>query len=1264
MATLINNGERLSSVRAKLNAAVAPFENRAEFEGAQIPSAVQMVSVIDNGSVVQLIRSSAGDWTSGDGSKWVAAERVYDVEKTITAQLVIPDGTRIDGDLRLRRDYALTGTVLVIGDDVTITGRLIFSDPHGVAVNPRISIGENFKAGGIEAISAVQNTATLVTMRPGFDIGSFKSRNFARPLSINNGGAAERGRGGYIGSVVVDTFIRGISASLIDGWRIDTARISGRAASASFQNGHNGLLVLGCNDWSIGALEIEGAAEHAVRIGGSADSAGSNRWVIDRLHGANIGGAVLKLNDTNAYSESWTIGDVIGSGSYTDGIGRNRELLRITRSRNGNIGKAIARKLPGADYSCFGPLAIDFIGGLTIGMLDCEGHRGETVMIRGDQDGAAPGPVHGVHIGYLRSDGGSDILSISTAEEVGNIHIANGYFGQDEDLIKVSGTPVITGPIEVCGYAAASRAVVGVAAGQVSVDLRLPDGRSVVGDALGGAHGTHTLRVAPLDPGDVSGADQGGLTLQSAGGAPAEGLLGAAINADRPGDTTRRGGAIAIKQTGPEARQTGWAFYSAAGSEASDAVTEQFYQDHLGNLHLVRAGAGPVLTSPNGLSTSMLALDNNARLNLGGAPLVSQLHFASRSAFQTATIPAWCKVWIVEHAGMALRYVRTTTAWRAAITSANGVHGIPADVCTAEHYGAVRDGVANDAAAINAAVLAFGYCWLGSGTYAVGDTIDLQNQSLWGAGRHATVLLGLSSGLAAAEPIVAIGKQSSLRGMTVKYDAIAGTETRGQRVAVQTYSIAGAEALNRASDLSDLIIGRCGTGISDAGQGYFNVSFNGIWVTEFAHRGFDAYGATRTGNSYDNLYIGSPGNPHTPLNCINLEGREASSFFGQINLEHTACTGSVARFYGQAGHAINSLHIEGTDLLTANTAIIEVDSALLQIGGLNVLNTRQSADNVSLFWLRDPRSADLQEALSVGTSWDRSRLSVGNLYMHGLASPHAPLYPAYPSGRRGLANIAGWKFVRCADTTRGWDVEVGNVAATAYGAHAADEPIFRYAPSRYSDAANVTVLRWGRKGPLGGPNPNLISNGDFSVWTATSATATGSTVQGPTGWFAATATGSLTISRQTEGVGLAFREFLRISNVGTSGNYHAVYTDIPKPQRGIGEKITISFDARASVAGRRLEHLVLEINNPGGSPAYYYNQLVAGSDAQIQFTTDFQRYEITDAAIPSGAITAWGSSPTFRLAWQITDAGGTRETQLDIDNVKLEIGAVATHMAA
>lgn len=146
MVDLIRNGERLSSVRAKLNATLRPYASREEFETAAIPTAVTLVNVIDAGNVVQLVRDEAGDWTGLDGAKWtatiltaVAYDDILDLTNTATTAASAAEAAQAVAEAaaaaaagavvaetaaRIAGDEALDG---MISDHVGDTG-----NPHNV----------------------------------------------------------------------------------------------------------------------------------------------------------------------------------------------------------------------------------------------------------------------------------------------------------------------------------------------------------------------------------------------------------------------------------------------------------------------------------------------------------------------------------------------------------------------------------------------------------------------------------------------------------------------------------------------------------------------------------------------------------------------------------------------------------------------------------------------------------------------------------------------------------------------------------------------------------------------------------------------------------------------------------------------------------------------------------------------------------------------------------------------------------------------------
>lgn len=81
--------------------------------------------------------------------------------------------------------------------------------------------------------------------------------------------------------------------------------------------------------------------------------------------------------------------------------------------------------------------------------------------------------------------------------------------------------------------------------------------------------------------------------------------------------------------------------------------------------------------------------------------------FASRAAFEATNVPGWVLTWTIMQGGRPVRFRRDASATNPAITSVNGVKGMPNDVFTPLHWGAIGNGVTDDGAAMNAAFAAY-----------------------------------------------------------------------------------------------------------------------------------------------------------------------------------------------------------------------------------------------------------------------------------------------------------------------------------------------------------------------------------------------------------------------------------------------------------------------------------------------------------------------------------------------------------------------------
>lgn len=571
-------------------------------------------------------------------------------------------------------------------------------------------------------------------------------------------------------------------------------------------------------------------------------------------------------------------------------------------------------------------------------------------------------------------------------------------------------------------------------------------------------------------------------------------------------------------------------------------------------------------------------------------------------------------------------------------------------------FGAKGDGVTDDATAINKALEYFGTAYLPEGTFAVGATLRRDNCVLKGSGWAATWIKGLSASLPVDAAIVRLGRTSVIETLRIGYDTITGTEGRHQRVGID---LRGDNwILQRGSKIDKVMLTNCGTGISDFGGNVFSVAFGAIELAQCSYAYIDISGTERTGNSWENVYCG--GSTFTMPYGVRFEGFESGGTFGQINVEHTAFSVAAVRLAGMVGTVIDSLHIEGTDLTAGGAALVSLDQSDVQFGVVNVVNTRQTVDAVFMFRLNSPNYPAAGGG-SYAASTSQGRLRIGVLHLLGLADPNAPLYPAYPVGRRGIVNVAGWKFISCADTTRNWGVEVNEYHYGIYPGQPNDALVYEFADTWYSDAANFRLLRWGMRGDLHRDGENYIGNARMRFWTSASAVITAATpVETATGWFGQRATGTLTVTRQFEANALYSAAYLRFSNVGANGTYQEIHQDIAEFRDLMDVPMVLSFDARASVAGRRLEQIALSLANAGGTPSNLFRQVALGTDARLQFTTSWRRYRIPMTAFLSASVTAVGTSPFFRLAFQINDATAARESQIDLRDVKLERGTSET----
>lgn len=547
-------------------------------------------------------------WAAWPGEKRALPEREYRINGTLS----IPAGAIITGTLRIVTSQP-TGTVLNIGANARVETIHIRHDgtvPAAVSA----TIGAGFQCSLFRAEAAIETGHDFLAIdNTGAKVARMEFRNFARPLVLGLGGTSAT-VGGRFGAIVIDRFIRGVAANRADGWTIDRLDIRGRSPNTSKSPGRNGILVSGCSGWTIGDLNVDGAGEHAFRVGGAVYGGESSRWKIGRFTARDTGGCVFKLADDIATTRDWEVGSIYALGSLGEAPGRNSELMRISYAANGYIGTATARRESGT-YSVFGGLHVANVEDIHVGEIDIAHYAAEALAVR-DQDSVVNATAKNVTVGYLRAVGsvGNLVAFGNGTGQIDGIRIGDGYFDTDApNLIASDAGNVISRPVEVGGYLKNGSATIsGAAAANAVVNIRRASDSATLlgrGAAQGGDVG---VVCRQFDGGNVGPDLWGGLHIEARGVSPANGAFGAGVNFSRPGSPGRRGAALVPYQDGAAENNVGLRLMAGSNVASTNALISQWAFRHNGDFEFNISGVGPVLRSPNGTRYRIVVSDAGA----------------------------------------------------------------------------------------------------------------------------------------------------------------------------------------------------------------------------------------------------------------------------------------------------------------------------------------------------------------------------------------------------------------------------------------------------------------------------------------------------------------------------------------------------------------------------------------------------------------------------------------------------------------------------
>lgn len=625
--------------------------------------------------------------------------------------------------------------------------------------------------------------------------------------------------------------------------------------------------------------------------------------------------------------------------------------------------------------------------------------------------------------------------------------------------------------------------------------------------------------------------------------------------------------------------------------------------------------------------------------------------YTSRASAEAATVPASInRIAVTAPDGSTLHYVRNTSG--TALMSGDGAKWSPDGSTYPDHFAEnTTPGTTDMGAAILAAIAFSPTIYLQYASYATSKTIEWNNRVVVGAGSHYSKIVGLSDEMDISDPIVRPGRSAFMSGVMVSYDALTGGEGRGERVGIDLTQSGSIYGFQRAGSLNGIILDNVGTAIyGDT----FSGEINAVEIKRHSYAGIDLPWHSATGTVFGSVYING-GDAYTPVYGANFDETSYGTFFAQLNIEHQTYSGSVLRISDASSINFGVVHIEGVDISADGLAYIDLNKSSVNIGSLSILNSRMSFDDLSIFRLRDGEQQ--QNGTNVFFS-NTSRLKIGIYHVNGLAAPNVPMYPIYPSSRRGLENIPGFKHFRRDDGHSGvYEVEVDSYNWYIYSGREGSYFGYKYPDTRYSDTDNIVFNRFDHRGEIMFPRKNYVLDGAFQNWLSTSGTATSSTdVEVLDNWFIRPGSGSLTYSRQDADIGDPNDYYMRFSNIGTPGTFQYLEHRIFNYRRLLGKRVTLSFEGRASVAGSRLAQIRATLINSGGTPASVFRQVVSGSSDYIDFATDWQRYEFVLDLADASDVSAFGSTPYFALGFNINESTASRESQIDLRRVKLEIG--------
>ncbi len=645
---------------------------------------------------------------------------------------------------------------------------------------------------------------------------------------------------------------------------------------------------------------------------------------------------------------------------------------------------------------------------------------------------------------------------------------------------------------------------------------------------------------------------------------------------------------------------------------------------------------------------------------LQGPPGVEDTIYTSYASLAAASIDS-SKTYVYASTGAGvIRWKRDTAG--TALTTADGAKWSPDGEVYAEHFGAVSgDQTVDSGAAINAALTYTRRVKLPViGDYYTRQTIVGDNREIVGARGglgFVTRIIGLSSYLSAASPIVTLGGSAVFQDINIKYDTLTGNEVKGERIGVAlTGSTIHAQ---RGTRLDNFLIENCGTGIGcENGKIWmpFSITIGTGIIGSHSFAGVDlfiseAYGPT--GSVITNLYINGNNTYDAEFGFRMGGGVSFSGWIGQLNVEHNRYRKSPVQFINCAGMQVRSPHIEAVALLTADTDFCYIEGPQPTFGSLTVIHNGSYAANVGLIGFGETQ----QTSAAGNAQGDSYVFRADRIEVRGLLTL-ADFPSDLPTDNTWLSRLSGFRWFSRRDTAGIFDVTL-DIAQWAYEVYSprgdnVDE-VSRYAnPWFYSTRAGLRLGRIGGCGPIGPVKSLLLDPNGLMLRSGVAMTGTTEFVTN--GFSQRMQTGTVTLNR-----GLNGAEYLLTPSSGNT--YQDIKFEGLLPPRliesGSSVYMSVYFEIEAIAVDAALNQVAVYLYNRSGTTRNNntYNQIAANSALLLSVAAGKKKAILVRALLDLSAWT-WGAHPSISLMLQLNDSTIVNTAPIKVSNVALAVGAV------